>query len=303
MIKRLASLLTRTTVCAISQLVVGCVALSGSAHATSPCFTVFDATVYSRKPDMRPFGVEPVTLFDVLRWWAPGESHDELTRSTAPEAWVRAQLNHARPLVLDLEAWPTRGDPALIGATMDRLKAIVVRLKRAGYSGAIGYYGLPPNRDYWRATKAPTSPEYRAWQRENDMLAPIVENVDAIYPSLYTFYDGVAGWKAYAVANLTEARRLSAGKPVYAFLWPQYHNSNLKLSGQFLPADYWKTELETAAQYADGVVIWGGWGDGAPLPWNDNAPWWTVTKAFVGELSVRCKNNPDPMPPTDVAVQ
>jgi hypothetical protein len=56
---------------------------------------------------------------------------------------------------------------------------------------------------------------------------------------LYTFYADRQGWVAYAIAQISEARRKAKGKPVYAFIWPQYHESNQLLGGQFLDADYW----------------------------------------------------------------
>src|SRR5262249_4133499 len=107
------------------------------------------------------------------------------------------------------------------------------------------------------------------------------------FPSLYTYYPDQAGWVAYAKANLSEARRLAPGKPVYCFLWPQYHDSST-LAYQFLPVDYWKLQLQTCRQYADGIVILGcvgkdgkmnGW-----LTWDDNAPWWQATIQFVASI-------------------
>ena len=70
---------------------------------------------------------------------------------------------------------------------------------------------------------------------------------------------------------------------VYVFLWPQYHDSNPSLKGAFLPADYWRLQLQMAKQYADGIVIWGGWGSNGPIKWDENAVWWKVTKDL-------CKN-------------
>jgi hypothetical protein len=110
--------------------------------------------------------------------------------------------------------------------------------------------------------------------------------VDAIYPSLYTFYPDQDGWLKYALANISEARRY--GKPVYVFLWPQYHESDPAVAWRFIPADYWRLELETAKQYADGIVIWGGWQYSGKrlnwlLEWDDTAPWWIETQDFMAD--------------------
>jgi hypothetical protein len=141
----------------------------------------------------------------------------------------------------------------------------------------LGLYGILPIRDYWRAIDPVKK---LLWQAENDKLESLVDFVDVLYPCCYTFYDDRAGWVKYATANIQEARRLSKGKPVIVFLWPQYHNSNATLIGQLIPSDYWRLQLETAKQYADGVVIWGGF----QVQWDELAPWWIETKDFISKL-------------------
>ena len=132
-------------------------------------------------------------------------------------------------------------------------------------------------RDYW--TPVENNPaKMRAWAEANDALKGLASHVDVIYPSLYTFYDDPEGWKKFAKANLQEAKRY--GKPVYAFLWPMYHDSNKLLSGKPIPADVWRMQLETCLEYADGVVIWGGYKE----LWNEEAGWWKETKAFLARI-------------------
>ncbi len=111
----------------------------------------------------------------------------------------------------------------------------------------------------------------------DDELRPLARKVDILFPSLYTYYDDVEGWRTYARITLEEARRF--GKPVYAFLWPEFHDSNEKLKGHYLPVDFWRMEMELCYELADGIVIWGGW----QQTWDDHAPWWIETKAFLAE--------------------
>jgi hypothetical protein len=127
-------------------------------------------------------------------------------------------------------------------------------------------------------------PHFLAWQVDNDRLAQIVDHVDALYPSVYTFYPDRQAWVVYAKAQIAEARRLGKGKPVYAFLWPQYHEANAALAHRPVEPDYWDLQLTTMAHHADGVVIWGGWGENGPEPWKEEAPWWQVTKRFMQRL-------------------
>jgi hypothetical protein len=139
--------------------------------------------------------------------------------------------------------------------------------------------------------KETSTQEYQSWREENDQLRSLAGAVDVLFPSLYTMYPDQAGWRKYAIAQIEEARRYGNGKPVYVFLWPQYHESNLILGGRYLPADYWLFELMTAKEYADGIVIWGGWSsDNRPVEWDENAAWWKVTKEFM--------KNRSPAPPS-----
>jgi hypothetical protein len=164
-----------------------------------------------------------------------------------------------------------------------------------GFQGPIGYYGVPPIRDYWRALDPPNSQPYRAWQSANDQLQPLANAVDALFPSLYTFYDDQDGWTQYAIANLSEARRLARGKPVYAFIWPQFHNSNPVLGLKLIPGEFWALQLQTIAQHADGVVIWGGW----QVLWDENAEWWQATRQFLRTRPATCST---PNAPANVHV-
>jgi hypothetical protein len=87
----------------------------------------------------------------------------------------------------------------------------------------------------------------------------------------------------YALAILREARQY--GKPVYAFLWPRYHDSNRFIGGQPISRKFWRKQLETVYRHADGVVIW----DYDRSLWREYMPWWLETKAFL--LSHRLYKN------------
>ena len=85
----------------------------------------------------------------------------------------------------------------------------------------------------------------------------------------------------YAESVIQEARKF--GKHFYVFLWPQYYETRIVGGRNYLPADYWALQLDTARRYADGLVIWGGWDQVKRnvIIWNENAPWWKVTKNFM----------------------
>jgi hypothetical protein len=196
-------------------------------------------------------------------------------------------------LVIDLEAWPTTGNPQAVSATVGRLSELAARLRTHGFDEQIGIYGLPPIRDYWRAIQPPNNPQFLAWQTENDALKPLVDSEDALFPSLYTFYADQEGWESYARANVAEARRLANGKPVYAFISMTYHDSNRTLGGHLIPQDYWRRQLQVLNQIADGVVIWGGY----TLDWDEQAGWWLATTDFLHNNSRICSY---PTSPTNI---
>ena len=215
--------------------------------------------------------------------WTNSETRDEVPR------WerVREIIQEETPgnlLVIDIEHWPLRGDKAVVRESTRKYIETLERFRAAAPSWKIGLYSMVPQRAYWQAVAPENSLRYRRWQRDNDAVQPIAEQADIIFPSLYTFYPYQSDWVRYAAANLREARRIAPGKPIYCFLWPQYHDSTWR-AYEFLPVGYWKEELRTCRRLADGIVIWGGVGDGGRmngwLPWDGDAQWWQATVDFV----------------------
>lgn len=249
-------------------------------------FMVFDGTLYTGKPDLAIYGIRPISIAYTgqfgTRWYKnPDNLPDKsIVERVAGEAKVKNI-----PVVIDIEHWPLDRDSNQVSASLSKYMTVLQWFKEAAPGLAMGYYGAPPLRDYWKSLKSPTSKEWASFAKENDQLRPLSNAVDIIFPSLYTYYTDRGGWVRYAYAQIAEARRNSNGKPVYVFLWPQYHDSNPSLAWGYIPADFWRLQLQMAKQYADGIVIWGGWGkDNRPAKWDDNAAWWKVTKEFMKRL-------------------
>jgi hypothetical protein len=269
-----------------------------TAATVSRKFIVYDATLYKNKPSLVAYSVHPITLLYESRFFTA----DQLVTAMPAEQTVRSLAstlrNETEPVVIDIERWPLKGDAATVQATVAKFLLVLSWMKSEAPNMQVGAYGTVPLPDYWRAIRDPASEEYKAWQQDNDRLDKIATHVDALFPSIYTFYTDQKGWVTYAVAQIAEARRKANGKPVYAFLWPQYHESNLLLSQQPLDPDYWELELNTVYQHADGVVIWGGWGANGPEPWKEEALWWQVTKRFLTRI-----DSVAPARPRDLNVQ
>lgn len=267
---------------------LGSTGLAQSIPSPKP-FLVFDGTLYSNKPDLSAYGIQPITLAYAGQFGADwNKTADRLPDLPAVQAVAREAQLKGHGVVLDIEHWPLTGSLDAVHDSLTKYMTVLNWFRAAAPGLPVGYYGAPPVRDYWRAITDTSSQERKSWMAENDQLRALAYAVDILFPSLYTLYPDHAGWRKYAIAQIEEARRYGGGKPVYVFLWPQYHESNLTLGGRYLEADYWLLELETAKEYADGIVIWGGWGsDNRPAKWDDSAPWWNITKEFMkrGNLS------------------
>lgn len=262
---------------------MGSTALGQTLQNSKP-FIVFDGTLYSDKPDFSAYGIQPITIGYSAKFGAEWfKQADRLPSIDAVQAIARDAHQGGQMIVLDIEHWPLKGSPDLVRNSLGKYLAVLEWVRNAAPGLSVGYYGAPPIRDYWRAIKDPSNQEHKTWMAENDQIRSLASAVDVYVPSLYTFYADQEGWRKYALAQIKEARRYGSEKPVYVFLWPQYHDSNRILGGHYLPDDYWQLELETAKQYADGIVIWGGWDlkSNRPTKWDENASWWKVTKEFM----------------------
>lgn len=242
-------------------------------------FRVYDATLYRNKPDPSGLGIRPMRIIYSSQFWPGGTPSDCLPDQATVRQLALDVASQAEPVVLDIEHWPLQGEANTVQTSITRYLQILYWFHDAAPGLRLGYYGAPPIRDYWRSIQGTQASDYQAWSSENLRLTALAATANVIYPSLYTFYADQAGWVAYAEAQIREARRY--GKPVYVFLWPQYHDSNTLLGGQYLPADFWRLQLETARRLADGIVIWGGWAGSGPADWDEAAPWWQATRDFM----------------------
>jgi len=100
------------------------------------------------------------------------------------------------------------------------------------------------------------SPRNHVWKKSNLERKLIANYVDILYPSAYTFYKDIPQWVAFAEAQVSEARKIAEGKPVFLFIWPKFHDSNKLLRGSYIGDSYFKVQLDVARRVADGVVVW-----------------------------------------------
>lgn len=255
----------------------------------SPNFMVFDGTLYRQKPNFTQYGIHPLKIIYGDEFYGKGENNRGLPEEFRSRKLAKQYFTASELAVINLEDWPLKGDLSEVRDGLSKYLSVLRWFHVETPNFRVGYYGRPPISDYSRAILDPSTREYQAWQAENDAIRPLYDETDIFFPSIYTFYSDREGWVKYAIAQIRETRRLAKGRPVYVFMWPQYHPSNQLLAYRYMSADFWKLQLETARQYADGLVIWGGWDFDAnkQADWDDSASWWRVTKEFMeGKKSV-----------------
>lgn len=250
-------------------------------------FVVYDGMNFDNKPqEISEAGMKSIkviyaaSIFGISAKELPGTTHlpekervQEIARETAEEGYSKG--------VIDIEHWETEGDSEEVQESVDRLQTVLKWFKEEAPDVEWGYYGEVPIRDYWRAIEPSESDDHREWRRANDRLKMLADDVDILFPSVYTFYDDHERWVAYAKAQISEARRLNPDKPVYVYLWPVYHRSNKKgLAGELIDAEFWELQLETARKYADGIVIYVQ----SSFDFDSSQPWWKSTEKFISEL-------------------
>lgn len=151
-------------------------------------------------------------------------------------------------------------------AGLQALLATVQAVRKLRPQIKIGFYSLPA-RLYYNGYNSSAGPELR---ERNNRLLPLYCEVDALYPSVYQFYNSENNSAAqrgniqYTFSVVAEAVRLSKLVPngctgrtarplVLAYTWHRYHDGVHFLSASDLTIS-WE---QPYAAGADGIVMWG----------------------------------------------
>lgn len=236
-------------------------------------FPVFDALLHVGKPDLTHAGLQALPA--VADIWRPGSDPMEVDPDGVRSA-LRRLPRGTQSFFIDIENWPLLGvSTDQKESSIDKLVTVARTARQAVRSIQFGFYGIAPATIYWPLVAS--RPAQRAdWEDCNRRLDRLATNIDCSFPSLYTFYDDRRSWLAYASATIAAARRY--GKPVYPFLWYEYHDSNPMLRHRDVDADAWREQLQFCRAHADGVVLWGGY----RRQWSDRATWWRTVRDELG---------------------
>jgi hypothetical protein len=229
-------------------------------------FPVYDNMFYIGKPHTKPYGLIPSNIIDEGHIWPHGQNYGVLPNRSSFDAIVAAHMADPGPIVLDIEKLPLKGSPGTIRQHLQVLATLADWTRADAPGKPVGYYG------YNTLTGVP--PVNRSYALE------LAGHVDAFFPSMYTFNDDHGAWATRAETEAAEDRAFDAAKPVFFYMWPQYHDNTPK-QFQYIDAAYWKFQLSTAYRYADGIVLWGS----SRFHWDETSGWWAVTLDFVRQIS------------------
>ncbi|MFK5857047.1 MAG: hypothetical protein QM503_13025 [Bacteroidota bacterium] len=272
---------------------------SGIAYSAGE-FKVYDSTLYKSSKNVRDKGIPMAfsigiktleTMYDGNIWPDSKELNDKPPEG---DVFLKSIKNVKKSIgafnidviCLDIEHWSLKEtNQKKLTENLNKYIKTIQLYKKKMPDKKFGYYSMLPVRNYYDALEISSSTKYLKWQNHNDKLVSLANNADIIFPSLYTFSSNKEDWVKYAVENIKQAKRY--GKPVYVYIWPQYHPSVRFIGLNFMPADFWTLQLETALAHADGVVIWGGWDhdNNKQLYWDETAEWWQATKKFMKSIT------------------
>lgn len=243
-------------------------------------FRIYDATTYLNKPSLLSlYGIQRAQILFENAFFVgqPDRTTLPLQATVTALATTIATLSDDIPIISDIESYQYYTDDAFGAQQRQQIIQVHNWMLAVKPTMNLGMYAHLPQREYRPFIYTPSG--LNGWQARNELVQEIIPSVRFLAPSLYTFQESYDEWIRYAVINIAEARRYAGGLPVYAFIWPRYHDSLVELNNDLLPADYWALQLNTLREIADGVIIWTSSKDA--VQWSETLPWWIATKAFM----------------------
>lgn len=239
-------------------------------------FQVFDATLFKGRPDL--YMAARATRLQVIyggQLWSPGADQSQpdevairkLARSLAPGSLV----------CLDLEGpgWDNfyyDQLPRINVEVTNKFIQVATWFREENPTAKLGFFGVAPIPEmaFW-AYRAGDTAARANWVEANRLQREMLQDyVDVIFPEYYPRY--LTAGEMYDVGKLVLQEAQKYGKPVYPFIWDKYWRplDNVAISFQPIPWDLYQSMLQASRDYADGVVMWGGYDcvNGAPEEWS-----------------------------------
>ena len=242
-------------------------------------FIIYNALLYENMPSMSEFCIKPINVVYAWQLFNGGAKKGSFNLPRNNEIHKVVSEIKAKKLitVIDIEHWPLK-DSQINMRSIENYLSVLRSLKQEVPEIMIGYYGAVPVIDFHGSSAKKSSSRYQDWIKNNNNVQPIADAVDATFPSLYTIDPNRERWLDNAKSVVTESRRLAPNKPLYPFIWPNYHDQGGKYPEDAeVEADYWSMQLLYLSQHADGIVLWGGY----KQKFRNDMIWWKQTVKFI----------------------
>lgn len=280
---------------AVCLCIAATTAFASTASATGGSheqFKVFNALLYKNVPDLTVYGIQPVNVIYEGSLNDDPESGSKIRRfnSAKVDSAALAAGHHSGELViLDMETWGWNP------GAMQKYARALRKFKQADPASQVGMFGFAPAQHIllYKAYSSHQSAFENTWQTRQSIVSPVTDQVDVLLPDMYTFSPDVATWVKVATKTVAWAREKYPRKPIYVFIWPQYYADSVRVCKkgsselQFLPAAYWREELETLYSIANGVVVWSSptactnAGKLEEVHFSSDMPWFKATLEFM----------------------
>lgn len=281
----------------ISKAVLVFFLLLFSIQSNAKDFKVYDSTLYTNKPNLKVYGIQPLHIayeqFLFKEYLREKRCKNNLPdiESIKKQLALSDKINDI--MVVDIECWSVHDYekyPSIINNNIQNLIDSTLLIKSFSNKTKIGLFGVLPITSGGAYSKqiAPIgSREDILLTDNNQLLKPLADIVDVVFPVGYAFNRNLEEWTLAINKQVNTAKILAPDKPIYIFLWPQYADyppAPKSLYKKYIDQAFWQYQLDESYRIADGVVIWGGWGNEKREKWNSNSPWWITLKKFMVEI-------------------
>lgn len=200
-------------------------------------------------------------------------------------------------LAIDFEnyKWTAQTD-SLLNAQIDQFLTMIGWIRIGAPLAKIGYYGIMPEHNPSRAVKRPYD---TTWQDRNEKLLPLMDEMDAFFPSVYQNTTDANYWDLTVEGYIEELKRLqNPDKNVLGYLQPNYNPSKSavepdSLAGQpYTQAEMLSRLTSMEAKGYHSCILW----KPDAGQWDNNAPWYKGVKDFLNTQSP-----PAPVPAISVS--
>lgn len=219
-----------------------------------------------------PAGDDRILDFDFENWnpvWARNSNTSAYQNSS------RLLVSQAHP-TWDMQQIEAQAKLEFESSAKQLLIDTILYIKKLRPSIKVGSYSFP-SREYWNGYNSSSGDALRA---DNNALFPLWCSMDALFPSVYQFYNScnssaVRSRNAeYVRSNVAEAVRIAseiksrcgriqhsmntaaltvAAPPVWVYTWHRYHDG-VELLCDADEEMYW---TESVAAGATGIILWG----------------------------------------------